>query len=90
MRMVDMIEIAFEQIRKLLDKHSPTDEKLPEYSRIHTGYNLYGQVIEAEFMQIKLFQLAFPKELVIIDLNGDWEEMTDTSYKHIDMSLKLM
>ena len=88
--MVGIIEAVVDQIQELLEKHNPAGESLPEYTRVHTGYHLYGQVLEAEFMQIKAFQLAFPKELVIIDLNGEWEEMTDTSYQHIDFALNLM
>ena len=90
MKMVGIVDAVVDQIQALLEKYNPADESPPEYSRVHTGYHLYGQVLEAEFMQIKAFQLLFPKELVIIDLNGNWEEMTDTNYQHIDFALNLM
>ena len=83
----DLVDLAVD----LLETYTPIPDYHPDtYSGVHTGYNLYAHLLEVEFAQIRAFQVLFPKEIVIIDLNGDWNEMTDKNYRIINDRIKLM
>ena len=52
------------------------------------AHSLYADRTSNEFNQIKEFLLKYPSEVVILDMNGDWYEMSDAHYASMETEIR--
>ena len=57
---------------------------------VYNAYNVYCNPIDVDLLQITAFLTLYPKEIVFLDLNGNWEEFDDALYDQLSERLQTL
>ena len=52
------------------------------------AHSLYADRTSYEFNQIKKFLAKYPSEVVILDMNGSWFEMSDAHFASMEAEIR--